>query len=96
MLTVRIGDVALGMCPCPPAMCPSVGIVATGSFTNFDSGLPLARLGDIVMFPCGSFIISMGLPTDIEELLPATTIGAPCVGAGSGLIVTGNPTHIQI
>jgi len=96
MLTIRIGDIAAGICPCPPAMCPAVGVVATGNMMNIDTGMPIARLGDMVMFPCGSFIIMIGTPMDIEAGLPASTIGTSCVGAGTGIVTTGNPTHIQM
>ena len=95
MLTIRVGDVAVGVCPCPPAMCPSTGIVSTGDPTHLNSGSPTARMGDIVMFPCGGFVITIGSPVDIESGLLQARIGAPCVGAGTGIVTTGNPTHLQ-
>ena len=95
MLVVRIGDVAIGLCPCPPSMCPASGIVASGSFNYIEGGPPLARLGDIVMFPCGSFIITTGTFSFIEGGLPATQIGASCVGAGTGIITTASFQHIE-
>ena len=94
MIAVRIGDTAVGLCPCPPSMCPSVGIVTTGSFSHIEGGTPLARMGDIVMFPCGGFVITSGAFDNIEGGLPATQIGAPCVGAGSGIITSGSFQHI--
>ncbi len=95
MLTVRIGDVAIGLCPCPPAMCMTSGIVASGSFGYIEGTSPLARMGDIVLFPCGGFIITMGAFPFIEAGLPATQIGASCVGAGTGMITSGSFQHLE-
>jgi len=95
MLAVRIGDVAIGLCPCPPSMCPASGIVASGSFQYIEGQSPLARLGDIVMFPCGGFIITSGTFKMIEAGLPATQIGASCVGAGTGIITSASFQHIE-
>jgi len=94
MLAVRIGDAAIGICPCPPSMCMSSGIVASGSFSYIEGQAPLARMGDIVMFPCGAFIITTGTFNTIEGGLPATQIGASCVGTGTGIITSGSFQHI--
>ena len=98
MFTVRIGDVAVGLCPCPPspAPCPAIGVVASGSFSFIETASPLARMGDIVMFPCGPFVITMGTLNMIEGGLPVSTIGASCVGAGTGVITTGSFNHIEM
>jgi len=94
MLAVRIGDTAVGICPCPPSMCAATGIVASGSFSYIEEQAPLARMGDTVMFPCGAFIITSGTFNTIEGGMPATQIGAPCVGAGTGVITSGSFKHI--
>ena len=95
MFSIRVGDVAVGICPCPPSMCPSTGVVSTGDPTHIDSGTPISRIGDIVMFPCGGFVITAGNPIYIYSGMPAADLGSPCVGAGNGVIATGNPTHIE-
>jgi len=95
MLTIRVGDVAVGCCPSITGCQPATGVVATGDPTHLNSGSPTSRLGDIVMFPCGGFVITIGSPTDLESGMPQATIGASCVGAGTGIVTTGNPTHLQ-
>lgn len=95
MLVSRIGDVATGVCPCPPGgMCPATGIVTTGSPIYLEQ-TPIARIGDIVMFPCGGFVINMGFPTFIEAGMPVAEISSTCTGVGFGTLSTGAPTFIN-
>jgi len=95
MLATRIGDTAVGWCPCPPSpSCPATGVVVTGDPQNLSSGSPISRMGDIVMFPCGGFTIVFGSPNYLSSGLPVSTLGSTCIGAGSGIIVTGDPQNL--
>jgi len=95
MLAVRIGDVAVGTCVCPPTICPVSGIVASGSFQYLEGMMPLARMGDVVIFPCGAFVIAGGSFTTIELGLPAAQLGSPCIGGlGLGIVASGSFQHI--
>ena len=96
MLAIHVGDIAVGCCPCFAGCCPATGVVATGDFRYLDNGTPRARIGDIVMFPCGPFVISTGLPTELDSAMPVATLGSTVTGAGFGIITTGIPTHIKI
>jgi len=92
MITARIGDIAVGVCPCPPTgMCPATGVVVTGDPLHLNGGSPTTRIGDIVMFPCGGFTIVTGMFQSFQGGMPLASIGSNCIGAGSGMIVTGNP-----
>jgi len=95
MLSIRIGDIAVGFCPCPPSpACPAVGVIVSGDMMNLSSGMPRARISDIVMFPCGPFIITTGDFNNLSSGMPIGMIGSQCVGAGTGTVVTGNPMEI--
>lgn len=98
MLSVRISDVAVGLCPCPPSPspCPATGVVVSGNPLDFVGGMPKSRMGDIVLFPCGGFVITIGNPLHISGGMPAAVIGAPCVGAGIGNVVSGFPSDLII
>jgi len=96
MLLSRIGDIVVGNCTYGPISYPAVGVIATGSFLYNEGGLPVARMGDIAMFPCGAFVITVGSFNMLEAGLPVARIGAPCVGSGSGIITTSSFVHIQV
>ena len=95
MITIRVGDIAYGLCPCPPSMCPVTGIVATGNPSHIDTGNFTARMGDVVIFPCGTSIIMVGVPQNIQGGQPQALIGAPVSGAAQGMVITGNPRHFE-
>lgn len=94
MLAVHVGDIVVGCCPCPVGCCPVTAVVATGDPRYIDTGTPRARVGDLVIFPCGTSIITMGLPSEIVSGTPAAILGASVSGPGNGVITTGIPTHL--
>jgi len=101
MIKTRIGDIATGICfwpppPAGPGPLPATGIVVSGNPMDLSGGLPTAGLGDIVLWPCGPGMITIGNPTNIS-MLPRSTLGAPVTGGISqGIISTGNPMDLSI
>jgi uncharacterized Zn-binding protein involved in type VI secretion len=96
MFAIRSGDVAIGVCPCPPSMCPSTGIVASGDPMSFLGGQMKARQGDVVIFPCGSSIITAGSQQSFGSGMGNTTNSSPVQGAGQGIIASGFPNKLMI
>jgi len=96
MLAVHVGDIVVGCCPCMAGCCPTTAVVASGDPRYIDNGTPRARVGDIVAFPCGTSIITTGIPTEIDSGMIAATLGSTVSGVGQGIVVTGISTHIKI
>ncbi len=96
MLAVHVGDIVVGCCPCPSGCCPTTAVVSTGDPRYLDTGTPRARVGDIVVFPCGASVITSGIPTEIDSGMIAATLGSTVSGAGQGIVVTGIPNHIKV
>jgi hypothetical protein len=92
MFKSRVGDIVIGLCPCPPnPACPATGIVATGNMMDLSGGSPVSRVGDIVVFPCGISIITSGSIKYLSGGLPTAMLSSIVSGTGNGIISTGNP-----
>jgi hypothetical protein len=95
MFKARVGDVVIGTCPCPPSpACPTTGIIASGNPTELSGGSSIARVGDIVVFPCGVSVITTGSIMHLSGGSSIATLGSVVNGVGNGIVVTGNPTDL--
>lgn len=88
MLVAKVGDVAPGMCVCAVPPFPATGVVTTGAAQFMTSGMPVAQgTLSIVMYPCGTSIIT---PVGVRFLtggVPAAKTGDVVSGCGNGTLV---------
>ena len=92
MFKSRVGDIVVGICPCPPSpACPATGIITTGNIMDFSGGSLTARVGDIVTFPCGASVITSGSIMGLSGGMPTAMLGSTVNGIGNGIVTTGNP-----
>lgn len=102
MIVNRIGDTVFGICfwPPPPAgigPTPAVGIIVSGDPLALDSGLPIAGLGDTVIFPCGTAIIMGGTPMELNSGKPTSILGTTVIGPMvQAVTVVGDPLNISV
>ena len=96
MILARVGDIVVGICPSPNGPVPATGIITSGSPRALESGMPFARIGDIVTFPCGVSVIATGAPRYLEAGLPVARIGDTVTGIASGTITSGSPRFMEI
>lgn len=91
--TAQVGSIFIGTCKCHETPRPVTGIVITGSSDHTVEGLPVARVGDIVVASCNdSAIIISGKPTNTTNSLQKGEVGSVAVGCPIGIIVTGSIT----
>lgn len=95
MILARVGDTVIGTCPSPNGVIPAVGIITMGSPRALETGLPIARIGDIVTFPCGASTIVTGGSRYLEGGLPVARIGDTVSGVGNGIITMGSPRYME-
>lgn len=95
MILSRVGDIVVGICNWPDGPKPATGIITSGSPRALESGMPVARITDIVMWPCGTSVIVTGSPRHLEGGLPVARIGDTVTGIGVGTITTGSPRHLE-
>ena len=91
----RVGDVWTGICKCHESPIKVSGTIVSGSGTNFADGIPVARIGDVVISSCGhSATIIAGSPTSTADGIPIARIGDPVAsGCISGIIISGSATN---
>lgn len=94
-MIARLGDIVVGTCITPVGPVPAIGIISSGG-SALEQGLPIARLGDIVMFPCGSSIIMSGSISYLEQGLPVARLGDIVQGPGSGIISSASSQWLQL
>ena len=95
MLKISMGDMAICMCPAPTGIMVQSGPVVSGDPMNILGGRLMSSMGDIVMAgACGPYTITMGSPNYLDLGLLGSTMGAQCVGAGTGQVITGDPSFI--
>lgn len=90
MNIARVGDTVPGICYCvpyPPGPYPDVGIIVSGDPAHVDMGSLVARVGDTVVFSCGSSVIVSGSPMFISGLQPVARSADQVTGCGVGSIV---------
>lgn len=95
MILARVGDVVVGICYGPDGPYPATGVITTGSPRNVETGTPVSRVSDAVMWPCGISIIVTGSPRYIESGVPVARIGDSVQGIGTGIITTGSPRYME-
>lgn len=95
MLFARIGDSVIGTCLCATPPYPAVGVISTGDPMHIDMGMPVARIGDMAIFPCGSAVITTGTPMDISTAMPVARMGDVVAGCATGTIIS-TSIHITI
>jgi uncharacterized Zn-binding protein involved in type VI secretion len=98
MLVTRIGDTAFGTCFWPPPVGPqpATGIVVSGDSMELNSGMPTARLGDTVIFPCGSAMIMTGSSNNLPSGMPVSNLGATVIGPlVQAMVISGDPMNIS-
>lgn len=103
MIVARIGDTVSGimMYPPPPAgpgPIPGVGIITGGDPNNLSGGLPVARIGDTVMFPIGPAFITTGTPNELSTAPPVARVGDSVIGplVTGGIITMGNANDMSM
>ena len=87
MLICKVGDIAIGTCVCTPTPYPDVGVISSGDSMMIDAGAPVGRIGDIVVFSCGSSVIAGGSSLEISCGPGLARMGDPVMGCGIGTIV---------
>ena len=95
MLFARINDIVMGVCVCAYPPYPDIGVITSGDFTDIDTGLPVARVTDIVTFSCGTGVIISGTPTDISTGLMVARTGDQVTGCGQG-VISSTSLHITM
>lgn len=91
----NLNQLCVGICCAhPPAPCiPMTGLISTGAATVNAEGLPVARIGDLVVLACGhTSIVISGSPTVTAEKIPLSRVGDLVGGVFTGSIATGTPT----
>jgi len=103
MIVARIGDPVNGICmwpppPSGPGPLPGVGIITSGNPQELSGGMPVARIGDMVVFPIGPAFITSGTPQDISAGMPIARAGDIVIGplVTAGIIVGGMPDEISM
>lgn len=96
MILARVGDTVIGICQTPDGPVPATGIITSGSPRALESGMPFARVGDTVTWPCGVSVIVSGSPLYLEGGLPQARVGDQVVGIGTGTIVSGSPRFMEM
>lgn len=86
MIMAKVGDTVVGTCVCAYPPYPDIGIIAAGDPTQIDTGLPIARVGDTVVFSCGTSVIVSGSFTDFSTGQMAAKVGDSVQGCGTGII----------
>ena len=67
----------------------------SGDTVHIDSGMPVARVSDIVTFSCGTGVIISGTPTDISTGLMVARTGDQVTGCGQG-VISSTSLHITM
>ncbi len=103
MTVARIGDSVMGTCmwPVPPAgpgPLPCTGIITGGDPQNMSGGMPVARIGDTVVFPIGPAFIMTGTPNELSTAPPVARLGDTVIGplVTAGIITMGDPNHMSM
>lgn len=81
-----VGSIAPGTCVCTPYPYPDVGVVMSGAPMNMEESSPVARVGDIVMYSCGTSVIMSGSVYEIEGDMVVSTTGSIVTGCGNGTL----------
>ena len=91
----KVGDVVPGICGCSAPPYPAVGVVSSGTPNFTESGVPIATMSSLVLFPCGtSTIIAIGTNW-IDSGLSLSRTGDQVVGCGSGVTI-GTSIHMYL
>ena len=88
MQVAHIGDTVVGICSCSTPPYPDVGTIVTGSTMCYDFGMGMARLGDSVVFSCGTSVITSSASMHISMGQPVARLGDSVTGCGNGTIVS--------
>ena len=92
-----VGSIAPGVCYCvpyPPGPFPATGIVVSGAPAYLDSGAPVAHVGSLVMYPCGSSAIISGSIMELVNGMPVAHTSSSVSGCGIGTLI-GNSLTIS-
>lgn len=91
MQLTKMGDLVVGTCLCvptPPGPFPAVGVVSVALPMTFDSGIPIAGLGNIAIFPCGTAtIVGPGSVSFMVGGIVASKTGDSVVGCATGTVI---------
>lgn len=90
MNIAKVGDIVPGICYCvptPPGPYPDIGVIVSGDPLHIDTGSPVARVGDLVMFSCGSSTIVSGSPLFLSGVQPVARSSDTVVGCGVGTVI---------
>lgn len=91
----NLNQICVGICCAhgtPPCI-NTTGVIASGAATVTAEGLPVARVGDLVVLACGhTAIIVSGSPTVTAEGIPLARATDLVGGVFTGNIATGTPT----
>lgn len=88
MQVAHIGDSVVGICSCSFPPYPDVGTIVAGSPMCFDFGMSMARLGDSVVFSCGTSVITSSATMHISIGQPVARSGDSVTGCGNGTIIS--------
>ena len=88
MQVAHLGDTVVGICSCSTPPYPDVGTIVSSSTMDFDFGMGMARLGDSVVFSCGTSVITSSATKHIAMGQPVARLGDSVTGCGNGTIVS--------
>lgn len=88
MQVAHLGDTVVGICNCSSPPYPDVGTIVSSSTMDFDFGMGMARLGDSVVFSCGTSVIVSSATRHIAMGQPVARLGDSVTGCGNGSIVS--------
>jgi uncharacterized Zn-binding protein involved in type VI secretion len=95
----RVGDAFAGICCChvDPTCIGMTGVIVTGSPNTQADGIPVARVGDLVIGACGhSGVITSGSGNSQADGIPIARVGDGVAGCLIGTIVSGSPSQTTI
>ena len=82
-----VGSIAPGICICSKHPYPDIGIVMSGSPFRIEEGLPVATVGSLVMFSCGTSVVMSGSIFEFENGFPVAMTGSLVNGCGNGTLI---------
>ena len=87
----RIGDIAVGVCPCHPTPVGFVGVIASGSIDVITNGSGTARIGDIAVCSCGhATVVVSGSGSVKTNAIGTARIGDVVAACPIGVIASGS------
>lgn len=88
----KVGDTAIGTCPCHKSPVPYTATIASGAATVMVNGVPAGTVGGTAISSCGHPVtLISGSPTVMADGLPVHRVGDSGTNGGPSTTVSGSP-----